>query len=155
MVRILEGSKFPCWNEVNLLSFKAYNQKTDSSYLTFYDHFNAASNLFEQTYTWPPLPIIDHFSQDTSRPQFTLRPSSSDIVLNALLTLESKCSTGDDKLDFYLLKLVAPFLARCLSYIFNVSILSCTVPLAWKTANVSPLHKGSEISVMNNYRPYL
>ena len=41
----------------------------------------------------------------------------------------------------------------CLSIIYNKSLIKGKLPLAWKEANVTPIHKGGSTQVPNNYRP--
>ena len=52
------------------------------------------------------------------------------------------------------LKRCAPFLASSITYLFNLSLTTCSFPSAWKLAKVIPLYKnrGSQ-SDPSNYRP--
>ena len=43
--------------------------------------------------------------------------------------------------------------AECLAIIFNESIRTGQLPLQWKTANITPIHKGGDTTSPNNYRP--
>ena len=56
-------------------------------------------------------------------------------------------------LDPFLLKLSAPLIAESLTHIFNLTIISGTIPKVWKAAHVVPLHKGGDPCDLNNYRP--
>ena len=39
------------------------------------------------------------------------------------------------------------------SSLFNLSLETASIPLEWKSANVTPIQKNGEDSVLNNYRP--
>lgn len=64
-----------------------------------------------------------------------------------------KSSLGADQLDPYLLKLAAPIIAVPLTHVFNLMLYSGSIPKVWKSACVTPLHKGENTNHMNNYRP--
>lgn len=40
-----------------------------------------------------------------------------------------------------------------MSYIFNLTIVENDIPKVWKSAHVTPLLKGGDPSILNNYRP--
>ena len=67
--------------------------------------------------------------------------------------IDCKKSAGPDNLDPYLLKLSADIIAAPITHIFNLSLLSNTIPRIWKTAYVLPLFKNGDPSELNNYRP--
>jgi hypothetical protein len=52
-----------------------------------------------------------------------------------------------------LLKAGNPVLSKVLCILFNKSLLSGNVPKSWKIKRVSPLHKGNDRDIMDNYRP--
>jgi hypothetical protein len=64
--------------------------------------------------------------------------------------IDNKTSVGPDNLDPYLLKVPVP---EPVTYIFNLSLLSNSLPKIWKAAYVLPLFKGGDPSGMNNYHP--
>ncbi len=74
-------------------------------------------------------------------------------MANSLHAIDTKKSVGEDKLDLYFLKLATPLIVNYITHIFHLSILSGTVPKVWKTASVTPLHKGGGTADLNNYRP--
>jgi len=43
--------------------------------------------------------------------------------------------------------------SQCLTHIFNKSLQTSKLPIAWKTANITPLHKKGPVDTANNYRP--
>ena len=62
-------------------------------------------------------------------------------------------ASGPDLISPRLLKEGAIVLARPFSVIFNGSLQQGYFPPAWKTANVSLVHKKDEKSLPSNYRP--
>ena len=66
---------------------------------------------------------------------------SSDIVLDALLHLPSKCSKSPDGFPALFFKSIASAIAFQLSLLFNDSIDSGIIPKAWKVAFVCPVYK--------------
>ena len=44
-------------------------------------------------------------------------------------------------------------LVQQLTFLFNLSIFTCTFPIKWKCANVTALFKGGDRTDVNNYRP--
>ena len=74
-------------------------------------------------------------------------------VFDALVSMNPKQSTGADFLNARFLLLTASIIALPLAHIFNLTLVSGNIPKVWKAAHVLPLHKGSDTSDPNNYRP--
>ena len=62
-------------------------------------------------------------------------------------------SSGPDELPFWFLKILAPSICKPLSFLFNLSIFSSTVPTQWKQAVISPIPKIASPSVCSDFRP--
>ncbi len=62
-------------------------------------------------------------------------------------------SLGPDNLIPLVLKNVKLSIIENLVKMFNYSITSFSVPLDWKLANVTPIHKKGDKSQAENYRP--
>jgi len=88
-----------------------------------------------------------------SNATFSFKSCSSNEVRKLLEKLESKKSTGLDKLPPKMLKIEAGVLALSLAFLFNQSISSGIVPTEWKLARVTPIFKKGKRQVVNNYRP--
>jgi len=56
-------------------------------------------------------------------------------------------------LNTRLLILAAPFIVDILLHIFNLTLLTGCLLNIWKTAFVTPLHKGGPTNELNNYHP--
>ena len=95
-----------------------------------------------------PYPLLE------SHPVFTFPPIPEELVLRKLLRLKVNKSTGDSLLCNQVPKRCAPFLASSKTYLFNLSLSTCSFPCAWKLAKVIPLYenRGSQ-SDPSNYRP--
>ena len=123
----------------------------------FNRNFAAAGHLFDKNvHTTDPQadpctpPAI---SAPLSENSLSLTILDSAQVCNALIKIDQKKSTGDDKLDPFFLKTSATVIFEYITHIFNLSITTGVIPSTWKTAHVLPLHKGGDTYNMNNYRP--
>jgi len=58
---------------------------------------------------------------------------------------------GLDGITAKCLYVAAPAIAGCLSYLFNLSLVSGVFPKDWKTARVTPIFKAGNRSDLNNY----
>ena len=74
-------------------------------------------------------------------------------VIKLLRTLKNGKSPGPDDIRKEDLVIALAIVAKCLSYIFNVSLASSRLPEDWKLAHVTPLHKKGPTDQPNNYRP--
>ena len=62
-------------------------------------------------------------------------------------------ATGPDAINNRVLKELTKPLSFPLSGLFNFSLTSGKVPLIWKVANVTPIFKKDDPSVISIYRP--
>ena len=74
-------------------------------------------------------------------------------VQRVIDSLSSGCSAGPDGLEIKFFKLASQVLSFPLADLFNLSFATCETPSSWKSARVTPLHKGGDTSDTNNYRP--
>ena len=74
-------------------------------------------------------------------------------VQGVLETLELGKSTGPDNVNNRVLKELSVALSNLLCDLFNTSMSKSHFPDIWKEANVSPLHKNDDPSLVSNYRP--
>jgi hypothetical protein len=86
----------------------------------------------------------------TINPFISFSPSNVEKYMN---DLDVNKSPGPDKINPLVLKHCSNVLAVPLSAIFIKSYSDGIVPESWKTANVSPLHKGGSKLDVKNYRP--
>ena len=84
---------------------------------------------------------------------FDFAEIDSQRVLEILKTLDIKKAVGIDGLDTKLLKEAAPIVSEQLTRMFNFSLRTGQIPNEWKTAKVTPIHKGGDKQDPNNYRP--
>ena len=128
----------------------------------FNEHFAVAGHLFENEDMTHGRPISGNPLVDAERcvshserhnSHFSLEPFTHNDVLNALLSIDPKKSTGEDCLDAFFLKVAAPLICEHITHIFNLSVSQSIVPNVWKMAHITPLHKGGDVNDRNNYRP--
>ncbi len=84
---------------------------------------------------------------------FTFSVVSDTYVYQQLKMISINKATGMDDIPAKLLKLAAPYIAKSLAHICNVSLKNGTIPNEWKYAKVTPIHKGGDTNDLNNYRP--
>ena len=101
----------------------------------------------------PPTDKEPEYYLNPTNKTFSLNSCSTSEVQKLLENLEVKKATGLDNLPPKLLKLAARILAPSLTFIFNQSLSSGTVPLEWKLARVTPIFKTGKRQDVNNYRP--
>ena len=56
---------------------------------------------------------------------------------------------------FAVIQLAATAVARSLCSLFNLSLETASIPLEWKSANVTPIPKDGDDTELDNYRPIL
>ena len=68
-------------------------------------------------------------------------------------SLDVHKAAGPDGISGLFLKAVASVIAEPLTIIYNKSIQTGSVPLAWKRSNVTPVHKGGDVNDPSNFCP--
>lgn len=74
-------------------------------------------------------------------------------ILNLLLGLDAKKSSGPDNVPNEFLKRYAEWCSRYLGIIYRFSLSTARVPNDWRKAKVIPIHKSGDINSPSNYRP--
>jgi len=74
------------------------------------------------------------------------------IILNYLDKIKNT-SMGMDELPSWYLRLVAPFLAEPVTYLFNLSLSQYSVPQHWKKSVITPVPKVPHPKNCQDYRP--
>lgn len=97
-------------------------------------------------------PVIES-EPSTDVSEFSFQPFTLCQVHKALKLLDARKPQGPDLIDPYLLKIAADFIVQPLTHIFNLSMSSMQIPKIWKSAFVTPLFKGGDPTILNNYRP--
>ena len=87
------------------------------------------------------------------RHRFRPQPVSVDTVVNIVMDMKNKNSSGMDGISIRFLKDSLPVLAFYLTVIINTSIVTGVVPDKWKHAIVCPLLKQGDVEDPSNYRP--
>ena len=84
---------------------------------------------------------------------FFLEPTHINEITTIVSNLNNKKSAGDDNINNFLLKNIITSIVEPLVYIFNISLVTGTVPEVMKVAKVIPLFKKGNKEELNNYRP--
>ena len=82
-----------------------------------------------------------------------LLPCSKSEIKKLIADLPNKSSSGHDNITNKLLKEICDLLIDPLHHIFNLSISTGIFPEDMKLADISPLFKGGNRHMLNNYRP--
>ena len=85
--------------------------------------------------------------------EFIFTPVDTEHVNKIIMSLKSKISFEHDDMTTKSLKILAPVLVKPLTLIINQSIITGIFPDDLKIAKVIPLHKKSDTTKMDNYRP--
>ena len=74
-------------------------------------------------------------------------------VSDLLKSLDVKKASGPDQISHRMLKEAGDKISTSLAKLFNKSLRANIVPALWKKANVTPLFKKNDNSLIDNYRP--
>jgi hypothetical protein len=129
-------------------------EKDDSHLTTSIAKAKAFTEFFQeqQTLIVPvdhQLPPVVRLTDQTVN-SVTTTPAEVSKILNSL---ETGKAHGADGVSNRLLKEAADSISDPLSVLINKSFGIGKVPTSWKRANVSPIHKKNERSMVSNYRP--
>ena len=84
--------------------------------------------------------------------EFKFKEISVEFVRNELENINCKKAVGVDGLHPKLLKLAVEYIAAPLAHIFNRSLITSDIPMDFKTARITPIHKGGAFEI-SNFRP--
>lgn len=82
-----------------------------------------------------------------------LPPISESEVRKQVKKIDNSKTSNVKGISTKLLKEAFAFLTPQLTYLFNLILVTCTIPLPWKTATVTPIFKDGDRSLISNYRP--
>ena len=110
------------------------------------DYF-AEQTVLDDTYASLPATPLAEFHSLSS---IAITP---DEVQSVVQSLNIGKAAGPDSVSNRLLKEIAIPHSEPLCELFNFPLQSGQVPSTWKEANVSPIHKKDDPSIISNYRP--
>ena len=146
--------KSTCCHRASKVSEISYKGVTAKTAVHKAELFNA---FFSSVFT-SPQSNLDEVTAHNSLPIRTeLNLSdiaiSTDEVASFLHNLDTSNASGLDGLPSMLLKNCAQQIAPSLCTLFNHSLKCGRLPLEWKSANITPLHKKHLKELAENYRP--
>lgn len=156
----LEGKKNPkkwwsllksIWNNKTVCSIPpiskddiTYSEECEKANI-FNDFFLRASTVDDSNRVLPesnpPATILDSIVVTASE------------VIDQISLLDVNKSYGPDNISPKFIKEAHITLVPALVKLFNLSLTKCVFPASWKKANVLPLHKKDDTTILNNYRP--
>ena len=84
---------------------------------------------------------------------FRVRPATLPELSAAVQRMSGSRASGDDGITIGMIRMTLPVIGPELLHVINTSITSGAVPVSWKMADVTPLHKSGGKLDPNNYRP--
>ena len=94
-------------------------------------------------------------SPDVVNPNLLLNVTTTALHVQGILSnLDISKSPGGDNLPARILKTCAKELSVHLTHLFNLSLGSGVMPSLWKSANITPIHKGDNRKLIENYRSF-
>ena len=157
---ITKGNSKYIWKAINQLKNK--NAASSSSFAKdistdeLNTHFSTIADkvLSVDRTTSNDLLVLKDFC-DTKNVQSAppIPPMTIAEVFSALVHLIQPGTHGLDDLDGKILKLSAPVICDTLTYIYNICIEKCSIPVAFKQAKVIPLFESGNCSNPSIYRP--
>ena len=88
-----------------------------------------------------------------NRPKFVLSPVTSHYIRKQLNSLDPKKATGIDGISPLFLRDATDVIVAPITHVINLSIITETVPTAFKEARVVPVYKKGSKLEPGNYRP--
>ena len=95
------------------------------------------------------VPIYDNSIDD----QCVIPDITEEFVRKQISSMSVGKTTGPDGISVKMIKIASPYVTKCLTHIFNLSIRCGRYPKDWKHALVTPIHKGGDKCSSSNYRP--
>jgi len=135
------------------LAHRAAHGKTVSNNVDMADEFN---QFFTSVYTKED---IAYFPTPKGVFQGSVTDRLNDVLIDQylikrnLLKLRTDKAGGPDNLSPWFLRKVDDEIATLILLLMRESLDEGTVPMDWKTANISPIYKKGDRSSVSNYRP--
>ena len=120
------------------------------------DHFSSvAPKLVGDKPPDTDFSVLQNFTSNklNKNEYFELKLISVVEVFEQLLHLNINKSAGQDGIGPKFLKISAGIIAPSLTFLINKSIISGRFPEKFKSARVTPIHKGGPTEIPSNYRP--
>ena len=113
------------------------------------------NNFFSSVFTTENVSFMPNMTAKVEEENFIYSTSTTEKEMKEYLQkLKPNKSPGTDQIHPYLLRECAPYLAKPLSKLFNLTMKQGSLPSEWKLAEIRPIYKkkGSK-SDPSNYRP--
>ena len=117
------------------------------------DKAKALNNYFTSVFTKETTSSVEHALPLRSTVETNNMQFDEVHVYNLLCKIDPSKSTGPDNIPGRLLKEGAPWLAKPLTKLFNMSMAMGQLPKDWIRANITPIHKKGSKHRPENYRP--
>ncbi|XDV11150.1 hypothetical protein PO909_000166, partial [Leuciscus waleckii] len=136
----------------NPISLIRVNNETISEPLLIAEAFSQHFSTVGSSFSFPSHSDVS-LTQNRFNRSFCFNIITPDDVQQVIDGINPGCSAGPDGLEIKFFKLASHVISFPLADIFNLSLATCETPRSWNCARVIPLHKGGDITDINNYRP--
>ena len=118
-----------------------------------YEKAEVLSDFFCSVFTNEPQgPVTPVLPRNITQPMVEI-DFSQQVVEAKLARLNTSKSAGSDNIHPRVIRELNSAISLPLSMLFHTSYITGTVPHDWKSANVTAIHKKSDKTVADNYRP--
>jgi len=136
------------WNNLKSMGVK---NKPNQNCLADPDSLNQYFTSHTSTNSGTTFKINEDLLYNTSN-KFNFEMCTENDILSCVSAIKSN-AVGEDGIGLKFVRLILPFIVRPLTHIINFSLTTCTFPKLWKIANVIPVPKKKEPSVLEDFRP--
>ena len=148
--KIKAGQDTPSSKCLWLLSFRSSGRylflSLEKDLKKLNSYFQSISTVNDNNITLPD------FASRTSSNLFEIVISKNE-VCDVIKCLKLNKASGPDGISHLLLQRTVDSISGPLCLLFNLSLYNCVYPSMWKNANVMPLFKKGDCSLVSNYRP--
>ncbi len=97
--------------------------------------------------------LVLNFDPRRNVPLLVLKKTTVEEVEKYLMGIPDPKATGDDGIPIRFIKMTRLISAKIICHIINLTIATNTIPLDWKSANITPIFKEGDRGDPANYRP--
>ena len=85
--------------------------------------------------------------------EFSFKSVKATVIKDEIASLKTNKATGPDNIPAKILKTAIDEIYNLLTYLFNVTVATCTFPSEMKQADITPIFKKDNSTKKKNYRP--
>ena len=118
----------------------------------FNNHFSQVGQKLEKSVR-PTNKKYDDYLNERVENSFIIEPTNNGEVLSVIKQFKNGKATGPNSLNTISMKKCAKEISEPLALLFNMSFSNGIFPESLNLANIIPIHKKDDKTLVNNYRP--